>query len=103
MFIRRSAYEQLLARAETYRQAELRSRRALTKLLGSSRYTTHERLDRVLRACATYRQETAVLKRQVRHLEDRLDDAVGMNQAGITEGARWQERRHDKPRQGVSA
>lgn len=103
MFIRRSIYEQLLDRVETYRQAELRARRALAKLLGSSRYTTHERLDRILRACARYRQEAAVLQRRIRHLEARLDDAMGLNQAGVAEGARWQERRHDKPRQGVSA
>lgn len=98
MFIRRSTYEQLLARTESYREAELRARRTLTRLLASRRYTTHERLDRVLRACARYRQDAAVLQRRVRHLEAQLDDAMGLNQSGIVDGARWQERRHDKLR-----
>ncbi|TFE42476.1 hypothetical protein E3E14_25160 [Streptomyces sp. ICN441] len=109
MFIRRSTYQALCRRAETYRQAELNARRALAALVGTSARAaeqfvaaddrtnaTEHRLDRALRACARYRSELADTARRTRRLEQQLDDALGLNTPGVTAGSLWQERRADK-------
>jgi hypothetical protein len=56
-----------------------------------------DRLDRALRACARYRADNARLTRQVATLQGRLDNAVGLDAPSLDLGAKWQERRTDKP------
>ncbi|WP_406000728.1 hypothetical protein [Streptomyces sp. NBC_00829] len=58
-----------------------------------------KRLDRVLRACAGYRATIRKRDQRIRALEARLDDLLGLNQQGVRDGAMWQERRTDKPKQ----
>lgn len=112
MFIRRSTYRTLIARAETYRQAELNARRTVTTLVGNSARAAEEfidaddrtnaverRLDRELKACARYRAALPKSEKQARDLQARLDDLLGLNAPGIVAGALWQERRTDKPKQ----
>lgn len=60
------------------------------------------RLARLVRACARYRAELAAETRQVGHLQARLDDALGLNTAGIKLGRGWQDRREDKRVRGSS-
>lgn len=57
-----------------------------------------KRLDRALNACRRYRATIARRDRRIHHLERRLDDLLGLNKAGVAEGALWQERRTDKPK-----
>jgi len=57
------------------------------------------RLDRALRACSRYRATIARRDQRIRHLERRQDQLLGLNQPAIRDGALWQERRTDKPKQ----
>lgn len=60
------------------------------------------RLARVLRACVRYRADLAAETRRADRLQRRLDDALGLNTAGIELGSGWQSRREDKRVRGVS-
>ncbi|MEI5100359.1 hypothetical protein RB200_19750 [Streptomyces sp. PmtG] len=55
------------------------------------------RIARLARACGRYRDERDRARRDVARLQARLDDAVGLNQPAIADGALWQHRRLDKP------
>lgn len=57
----------------------------------------HNRLERLIRACARYRTENGRLTRQVVTLQTRLDNAVGLDAPSLDLGSKWQERRADKP------
>lgn len=111
MFIRRSTYRTLLARTETFRKAELNARRTVQTLVGNSARAAEQfvdaddrtnavehRLDRALKACARYRAALRKSEKQARDLQARLDDLLGLNTPGVLDGARWQERRTDKPK-----
>jgi hypothetical protein len=110
MFIRRSTYQRLVARAEAYGQAYVDARRAEHRKAGPA----VERRLRLVRACARYRAELnkqqasheAALARQQRRadqLQARLDEALGLNSDQVMAGARWQQRRPDKPRDWAEA
>ncbi|NUQ95342.1 MAG: hypothetical protein HOY79_01830 [Streptomyces sp.] len=57
-----------------------------------------DRIARLQKAVARARAEAAEERYGHRAVQRQLDDALGPNDPAITEGARWQERRHDKPR-----
>ncbi|MCP3817800.1 hypothetical protein NLX86_06520 [Streptomyces sp. A3M-1-3] len=59
------------------------------------------RLERALKACKGYRVELARRDRLIRSQQGKLDDLLGFNAPAVRDGARWQQRRPDKP--GVSA
>ncbi|MFE7273001.1 hypothetical protein [Streptomyces sp. NPDC057623] len=60
------------------------------------------RLARVLTACVRYRADLAAETRRADRLQRRLDDALGLNTAGIELGSGWQDRREDKRVRGAS-
>lgn len=132
MFVRRSTYDDLKARYEhaTEQLGEAREELAdwkgsairvagrnteLSRRLDASRDVAfidaeysgelEGRLSRALRACARYLAAYHAEKRRADRLQRRLDDALGLNTAGIELGSGWQDRREDKRslrREGVS-
>ncbi|MGW5852137.1 hypothetical protein ACWFQ8_30030 [Streptomyces sp. NPDC055254] len=110
MFIRRSTYQRLVARAEAYAQAYVAARRAEHR----KAVPAAERRERLARACRRYRAELAEQRaghqtalarkqRQIDRLQGQLDDVFGLNSDQVQAGERWQERRPDKPYTGVVA
>ncbi|MFD0358407.1 hypothetical protein ACFVHW_32445 [Streptomyces sp. NPDC127110] len=104
MFIRRSTYQRLAARADAYAEAYVAARRAEHRKAAPAA----ARRARLVQACARYRAElaeqqalhdAALAKEQRRsaQLQARLDDALGLNSEDVLAGARWQQRRHDRP------
>lgn len=53
------------------------------------------RLERALRGCARYRRQLAALQWE-------FDDAFGLHHPAVIAGAKWQERRQDKPQGGLA-
>lgn len=133
MFVLRSKYRDLQARHEhvvrilttareqlaDFKGAAIRTagrNTALTEQLETARDTAgvdteyasqlETRLGRALKACARYRAANRQLERDVARLQQRLDDAAGLNTAAMEFGARWQERRADvhwpRPAEGVN-
>lgn len=104
MFIRRSTYQRLVARAEAYSQAYVDARRAEHRKAAP----TAARLKRMAEACARYQAELATQRadhaaalarkqRRIDHLQGQLDDLLGLNSDAVRSGERWQQRRPDKP------
>lgn len=104
MFIRRSTYRKLTARAEAYSQTYVEARRAANRKAAPG----VARLERLVRACARYRAELAEQRashlaalarrdRRIEQLQGQLDDVLGMNSDQVMAGAHWQQRRSDKP------
>lgn len=98
MFIRRSTYHRLVARAESYAEAY---RAAMS---------SDRRRCRLVLACARYRKElaasrrtVAVRERRIEQLQGQLDDLLGLNSDAVMAGERWQQRRPDKPYTPVEA
>ncbi|MFE2384455.1 hypothetical protein [Streptomyces misionensis] len=54
------------------------------------------RLTRALRACARYRAALAAERHRADRLQERLDDALGLNTPAVAAGAMWRDRRTDK-------
>lgn len=113
MFVRRSKHADLQARAErlAHLLGEARKEAAAWKssairtadLYDATTADTENagqlegRLARALRACARYRADNARLERREQHLQQRLDDAVGLTSPAFDRGTHWQTRRADKP------
>lgn len=57
---------------------------------------TRRRLNRALRACARYRLKLATRAHIINHLQQQLDDALGLNTPEILAGTNWQKHRADK-------
>lgn len=57
------------------------------------------RIDRALRGCVRYRAAHAAERRRADQLQARLDDATGLNSAGVADGRHWQATRQDKTRE----
>ncbi|THA56138.1 hypothetical protein [Streptomyces sp. A1136] len=105
MFIRRSTYHRLVARAEAYHEAYVAARRAENRKAAPA----VARRERLVRACASYRAELAANRltiarkdRRIAQLQGQLDDLLGLNSEQVQAGARWQQRRPDKPYTPVS-
>lgn len=99
MFIRRSTYTTLVTRVQTYRVAEQQARTMAAALVGSATRASlmEHRLRRAVLVIVRLRHERAALERQLAALQFRYDTAVGLDSPALDEGARWQERRPDKP------
>ncbi|MFJ6319675.1 hypothetical protein ACIQJW_26695 [Streptomyces californicus] len=106
MFIRRSTYLRLVARADTYAQDARNARRneqnadnqvARMAALAEVRQADH---DQTVAAMAA---DLAAAERQVARLQAQYDNAVGLDAPALDHGATWQSRREDKPRTAVSA
>lgn len=82
---------QLAARAG--RDAAPTARALLGQVQASRRIA--RRLMRALRACARYRAEAAVLRRQLATVA--YDNAVELDRPALDLGAGWQQRREDRP------
>lgn len=122
-FVRRSKYDDLDARYQLALEnlAKARTERAdwkgsairvsgrnteLTRRLDASRDVAfidaeyagelEQRLARALRGCVRYLTAYHAEKRRADRLQRRLDDALGLNTAGIELGSGWQDRREDK-------
>ncbi|MGW2582979.1 hypothetical protein ACWCYZ_16860 [Streptomyces virginiae] len=98
MFIRRSTYRRLAARAEAYAQAYVDAQRARHRKTPPA----VERRNRLVQACARYRAEhvaaLAAQQRRIDYLQEQVDEVLGLNSEQVRAGARWQQRRPDKPR-----
>ncbi|MFD4936317.1 hypothetical protein [Streptomyces virginiae] len=116
MFIRRSTYRRLAARAEAYAQAYVDAQRARHRKTPPA----VERRNRLVQACARYRAELAAQRtqhaaelaaqriqhaaalaaqqRRIDYLQEQVDEVLGLNSEQVRAGARWQQRRPDKPR-----
>lgn len=107
MIIRRATYNRLIARADAYAEAARDNRRVQKAALDNTRHIAAQyvgldnRLTRTVKACARYRAELAIRNRRIRHLEQRLDNLLGLDTPEIEAGARWQERRPDKPKETI--
>ncbi|MET8475390.1 hypothetical protein ABZY90_19760 [Streptomyces sp. NPDC006422] len=55
------------------------------------------RLDRALRGYVAYRAAHAAEARRANQLQQRLDDACGLNRRDVLDGRHWQANRPDKP------
>lgn len=110
MFIRRTTYNRLRSRADAYSQAYVDAQRAQHRKAAPG----VARLVRLAEACARYRaqlaeqraQHAAALaqkQRRIDHLQQLLDDALGLNSEDVRAGERWQDRRPDKPRRVEAA
>lgn len=114
MFISRSRYNELLARTDTSaqakRDAETTTHAALasTKKIGELYVASEDRIreleQQLARAKATtYTDELAAKDRLIARLQAAYDNAVGLDAPVLDAGARWQERREDKPRTAVTS
>ncbi|MBT2449442.1 hypothetical protein J7F03_20590 [Streptomyces sp. ISL-43] len=110
MFIRRTTYNRLVARADAYAGAYVAARRADRR----KAVPAAARRERLAAACLRYRaelaeqraQHAAALARQQRRadqLQQQLDDVLGLNSSDVQAGVRWQQRRQDRPRPYVEA
>lgn len=114
MFVRRSKHADLQARNERLAHLLSEARKEASAWKSSAIRTAdlyddattadskyagqlEARLARALRACARYRADNARLERREQHLQQRLDDAVGLTSPAFDQGAHWQARRADKP------
>lgn len=61
------------------------------------------RLERAVRACARYRTAGRREERRADRLQQRLDDACGLNRAEVAEGRNWQQTRQDGGRKRVAS
>lgn len=109
MFIRRSTYKGLLAHIEQLvDQRDAAEQDARTYLAASkqtaAKYTdSDDRVVALQRELADTRARLERVSRRADRLQAQYDDAVGLNSSAISDGARWQERRHDKPRPAVTS
>ncbi|MFD5975527.1 hypothetical protein [Streptomyces bacillaris] len=106
MFIRRSTYLRLVARAEAYAQDARDARRAeqnadnqIVRMaaLAEARQADHDR------TVADMAGELAAAERRVARLQAAYDNAVGLDAPALDHGAAWQSRREDKPRKAVAS
>lgn len=100
MFIRRSTYNRLVARADSYAQDARTSRRqeqnahnevARLAALANVRQTDHDT------TVASLTADLAAAERRADRLQAAYDNAVGLDDPAPDAGAQWQERRTDKP------
>jgi hypothetical protein len=70
-----------------------------------TRNLARSRRQRVIarKAAARILAAWAAEKKRADRLQQRLDDAVGLNDPAVEAGARWQERRHDGGRKAVAS
>ncbi|MGW9299390.1 hypothetical protein ACWHA3_01000 [Streptomyces cyaneofuscatus] len=106
MFIRRSTYNRLAARADAYAQDARDARRAEQNAdnqvarmaaLADVRQADHDR------TVADMAADLAAAERQVARLQAAYDNAVGLDAPALDHGAAWQSRREDKPRTAVAS
>ncbi|MEV8396328.1 hypothetical protein [Streptomyces niveus] len=71
---------------------------ATTHLYAAKRTAAYS--TRVSREIYEVRNELAKERRRADHLQQRLDDAVGISHPDVDSGALWQQRRTDKPKPG---
>jgi uncharacterized protein (DUF3084 family) len=104
MFIRRSTYQQLLDRIEQLVDQRDAAEADAQRYLGAAKQAaqaftcTDEQVAALRRQLDEMRQQRDRAVRRVDRLQAQYDDAVGLNSLAISDGAHWQERRHDKPR-----
>ncbi|NUS76740.1 MAG: hypothetical protein HOV70_11140 [Streptomyces sp.] len=106
MFIRRSTYLRLIARAEAYAQDARDARRAKQNAdnqiarmaaLADVRQADH---DQTIAAMAA---DLDAAERRAARLQAQYDHAVGLDNPSLDLGAHWQTRRTDKPRTEVAS
>ncbi|MFF9205110.1 hypothetical protein ACF1AE_25480 [Streptomyces sp. NPDC014986] len=119
MFVSRSRYTDLQARHDHALTQLAATREELAHWKGSALRTVGRtaaltgqldrsrrlriRLARALRACVRYRARIRQLERQTDRLQQRLDDAVGLNDPAVLAGSRWQSTRQDGVRKGATS
>lgn len=86
---------QLAASAARAGQEALRARALVGQIRAANRFAC--RLARAIRACARYRADAMALRHQLAVARAQYDHAVGLDSPALDEGARWQERRTDRP------
>jgi hypothetical protein len=86
---------QLAASAARAGQDAERARALVGQVRSSGRLA--RRLGRAIRACARYRADAMVLRHQLAVARAQYDHAVGLDSPALDDGARWQERRTDRP------
>jgi hypothetical protein len=100
MFIRRSTYNRLVARADAYGQDARTARRAEQNAhnevarqvaLAEVRQADHDR------TVAGMAADLAAAERRADRLQKAYDNAVGLDAPALDLGAQWQQRRTDKP------
>lgn len=92
MLIRRRTYQRLVARAEAYSEAYVAARRAEHR----KAVPAAARRERLIKVIARYRRELDRKDRRINHLQEQLDEVLGLNSDAVRQGEKWQERRHDK-------
>lgn len=104
ILLRRSTYNQLIARADMYAENARDARRVERAALDNAAKIAEKFVDADDHANTVEKQldeAKAVIAdrdRRIEQLQARLDDALGLNKAAVAEGAPWQERRSDKPK-----
>lgn len=93
--VSRARYEAVAYRAHCTGE-QLVGTAIVNDCLTDANLTVARRLTRALRACARYRAALTAETRRADRLQQRLDDALGLNTHAITTGATWQNRRTDK-------
>lgn len=98
-FIRRSTLNTLRARVESYAQAVRDARRDEQTALGNCRRFAEQVAvpDETLTQLREARRQLEARDRRIRQLQEQLDDALGMNDQRVKDGACWQSNRTDKP------
>lgn len=104
MFISRHRYNELQARADMYAENARDARKVQRAALDNAAKIAEKFVDADDRTNTVEKQldeakaAIADRDRRIERLQARLDDALGLNTPGVLSGARWQERRSDRPR-----
>ncbi|MEU4348273.1 hypothetical protein [Streptomyces sp. NPDC023838] len=87
-----------IARLRDLVQVRTDQRDDARKLAGIHSGALHRVATQNVDAASRHRAELAAKDRRIAALQRRLDDATGLSNPSLDAGARWQERRADKPR-----
>ena len=105
MFVRRSKYDALYARYQLALDAAAEARAERDAFRAAATTSARQAVEAETAETTRLREQVTALisernaeQKRADRLQRRLDDAVGLNTAALAEGARWRERRQDKPK-----
>lgn len=106
MFVLRSKYDDLYARYQLALDTAAKTRAERDAFRTAATTSARQAVEAETAETARLREQVTALiternaeQKRANRLQQRLDDALGLNTPAMADGARWQERRQDKPKE----